>query len=326
MVHRSRRQGQGRHYEKIEHPKPVQEATEKYSGQVKLGPDKIRVENYVAGLPFPKIDADDPDKAVKHMFNYEAAIALDDLDLRNFDADTGAIGDRAPAAGRAPLPDRPLPPPASTSAASTSTRSRRSAEPRAATRYKETLYPMIEPFDLKGVGFTYNRYVDPAKQDDTWLYLPSLRRVRRLSTAQRSDALFGQDTDHDSYGGYAGAHRLDGLEVPRREDRCSASFHAENFPVKWAAGAADFAFDDKWEKRKVWVVEGVSKLPQYAYSKRVLYIDKESYCDRRTPTSTTAPASSGRSGSTTSASARSRSPGGGRSSTTDDTPLPLRRS
>jgi hypothetical protein len=28
--------------------------------------------------------------------------------------------------------------------------------------------------------------------------------VRRLSTAQRSDALFGQDTDVDSYYGYAG--------------------------------------------------------------------------------------------------------------------------
>src|SRR5262249_16811302 len=34
---------------------------------------------------------------------------------------------------------------------------------------------------------------------------------------------------------------------------------------------------DNWEKRKVYVVEGISKLPQYAYSKRVLFIDKESW-------------------------------------------------
>ena len=47
--------------------------------------------------------------------------------------------------------------------------------------------------------------------------------------------------------------------------------------MKWADGAADWAFDGEWEKRKVFVVEGVSKLPQYAYSKRVLYIDKEIY-------------------------------------------------
>src|SRR5438093_591121 len=50
------------------------------------------------------------------------------------------------------------------------------------------LYPVLEPFDLKGVGAVGQRYIDPTKQDDSWLYLPSLRRVRRLSTAQRSAA------------------------------------------------------------------------------------------------------------------------------------------
>src|SRR5439155_504543 len=69
---------------------------------------------------------------------------------------------------------------------------------------QQGLYPILEPFDVKGVGFVSYRYLDAAKQDDAWLYLPALRRVRRLSTAQRSDALFGQDTDVDSYGGYAG--------------------------------------------------------------------------------------------------------------------------
>jgi len=32
-----------------------------------------------------------------------------------------------------------------------------------------------------------------------------------------------------------------------------------------------------WEKRSVHVVEGVSKLPQYAYGKRVIFIDKEAW-------------------------------------------------
>jgi hypothetical protein len=54
-------------------------------------------------------------------------------------------------------------------------------------------------------------------------------------------------------------------------------WHAQNYPAKWATGGADFAFDDVWEKRKVHVVEGVSKLAQYAYSKRVLYIDTETW-------------------------------------------------
>jgi hypothetical protein len=75
---------------------------------------------------------------------------------------------------------------------------------RDSARFKEALYPLIEPLDLKGVGFTFTRYMNHTRHDDTWLYLPQLRRVRRLSSAQRSDALFGQDADADSYEGYQG--------------------------------------------------------------------------------------------------------------------------
>ena len=119
------------------------------------------------------------------------------------------------------------------------------------------------------------RYIDPAKQDDSWLYLPSLRRVRRLSTAQRSDALFGQDTDVDSYYGYAGQVAwMNWTYIGERE--VVGTFHAQHYPVKWD-DKVDWAFDDVWEKRHVWVVEGVSKLPQYAYGKRVIFIDKEAW-------------------------------------------------
>ena len=143
-------------------------------------------------------------------------------------------------------------------------------------RAKSSLHPILEPFDLKGVGETGIRYLSPDRQDDTWLYLPSLRRVRRLSSAQRSDALFGQDTDVDSYGGYAG-------QIPwfdwkfLGEKEILASFHAEQFPVKYCEGGGDFIFCDTWEKRKVYVVEGTPKLPQYAYGKRLIFVDKETY-------------------------------------------------
>src|SRR5713101_5907584 len=47
-------------YKKVELPKLYKEATEKYSGQVKLSADGREIFNYVAGLPFPKIDPNDP--------------------------------------------------------------------------------------------------------------------------------------------------------------------------------------------------------------------------------------------------------------------------
>jgi hypothetical protein len=250
------------------------EATEKYSGQVKLGDGGNRLENYVAGRPFPTIDANDKLAAVKIMHNYDMQFTLDDLDVRNFDADTGPISDDQPLQverhflvdhfrrlayiGRLYVDPKPEIP------------------NKEGFHYKETLHPLIEPFDLKGVGFTYYRYTDPAKQDDSWLYLPTLRRVRRLSTAQRSDALFGQDTDQDSYAGYAGQIAWMDWKLLGQKTMLAA-FHTTAFPVAWAQGAADWAFDGEWEKRRVWVVEGTSKLPQYAYSKRVLYVDADAY-------------------------------------------------
>ncbi|TMA49750.1 MAG: DUF1329 domain-containing protein, partial [Deltaproteobacteria bacterium] len=244
------------------------------SGQVKLAEDGLSVKNFVAGQPFPNIDPKDPRIALKIMWNYEYKFnPTDDLDLRNFDADTGAIANHGPMTverhflldhlrsqfwtGRLfvdPKPDKPNP---------------------NGYRSQLGLYPILEPFDLKGVGAVGQRYIDPAKQDDSWLYLPSLRRVRRLSTAQRSDALFGQDTDVDSYYGYAGQVAwMNWTYIGERE--VVGTFHAQHYPVKWD-DKVDWAFDDVWEKRHVWVVEGVSKLPQYAYGKRVIFIDKESW-------------------------------------------------
>jgi hypothetical protein len=262
-------------YKKIEWDRAYKEATEKYSAQVKLAPDGRSLIGYVAGMPFPNIDSNDPQIALKIMWNYDhKPYVSDDLDLRNFDADTGPVGETSPMqverhflldhlralsyTGRLyvdPKPERPN---------------------SDGVRGKGSQHPILEPFDLKGVGGTTIRYLSPDRQDDTWLYLPSLRRVRRLSSAQRSDALFGQDADADSYGGYAG-------QIPwfewkyLGEKEILASFHSDAFPVKYCDGAGDFIFCDTWEKRKAYVVEGVPKLPQYAYGKRLIFIDKETY-------------------------------------------------
>jgi hypothetical protein len=259
---------------RIEWPAAYKEATEKYASQVRLSSDGLDIENYVAGLPFPNLDSSDPQFALKIMWNYSYNfLTTDDVDSRNFDADTGSIADKGPMTverhflldhfrrlfwtGRLyvePKPEKPNP---------------------NDYRAQQGLYPILEPFDLKGVGALGNRYNDSGKQDDSWLYLPSLRRVRRLSTAQRSDALFGQDTDVDSYYGYAG--HIAWMEWKfLGEKEVLGAFHGENYPVKWNE-KVDWAFDDVWEKRKVYVIEGVSKLPQYAYSKRVIYIDKEAW-------------------------------------------------
>ena len=45
---------------RIEWPRAYKEATEKYSAQVKLAPDGLSVQNFIAGQPFPDLDPKDP--------------------------------------------------------------------------------------------------------------------------------------------------------------------------------------------------------------------------------------------------------------------------
>ena len=241
---------------------------------MKIAPDSTHLIDHVAGLPFTKVDPNDKQAGAKHMFNFNAAIALDDLDLRNFDCDTGALGKNGDPVHverhflidhirRLYFRERVMVDP------------KPEMPSRDGARYKEALYPLIEPFDLKGTGFTLNRYADYTRQDDTWLYLPTLRRVRRLSSAQRSDALCGQDIDVDSYGGYAG-------QIPWfdwkliGEKPMLASLHGKRLPPEPCKKDGGMTFCESWEMRpSVYIIEGRPKVQGYAYSKRLIYVDKE---------------------------------------------------
>ena len=255
-------------------PKAYKEATEKYASQVKLADNGLSLSGHVAGAPFPKIDPADPKIALKVMWNYEYRPypGTDDFVEYDFPAETGSVGNGQPMQieryywiGESrrmyynsrlyvdPKPELPNP---------------------EGIRFKEVLGPLGAPFDLKGIGALAYRYVDASKQDDTWLYVPSLRRVRRLSTAQRSDALFGQDTDADSYWGYNGHIAWSTWKFLGEKDMLGI-LHGESFPQKRCPGEADYMMCDVWEKRRMYVIEGVSKLPQYAYGKRVLFMDTE---------------------------------------------------
>src|SRR5574337_1956122 len=52
-------------YKHIEWDKAYRDATEKYSGQVKLSADGRTISGHVAGLPFPNLDPNDPQIAIK---------------------------------------------------------------------------------------------------------------------------------------------------------------------------------------------------------------------------------------------------------------------
>ncbi len=130
------------------------------------------------------------------------------------------------------------------------------------------------PFDIAGTSFLILRYDDPRKADDSWAYIPSLRRVRRISVEVKSDSLLGTDhTLEDFYGfngrpmehtwEYVGSARI--LAVARSRNTDTIYYG----PNGWAP------LDD-WALREVDVLRMYPGRDNHPYSTKFIYMDRES--------------------------------------------------
>ncbi|MGH7967061.1 MAG: DUF1329 domain-containing protein [Candidatus Binatia bacterium] len=267
-------------YRKVAMPRLYREATEKYAAQVKLSADGKDIFNYVAGVPFPHIDPNDPMAAFKLMWNYEQKPAyIDNIGSEWIAELINAKGElertygsefyrRMMWTGRLytdPKPVVPHNPP---------------------VRYTEQFGPLFIPNDLKGAGVLTFRYLEQDDPDDSYMYLPELRRVRRLSVSNRSDAFWGTDMDLDSLWGFTGKVSYWTFRL-LAEKEILAPVHSGKYGTRevWCAAPdgkvgvkAFLPCNINWEKRPVWVIEGLpSGYSQYGYSKRVFYLDKDVY-------------------------------------------------
>ncbi len=51
----------------------------------------------------------------------------------------------------------------------------------------------LHPADVKGTGFLTYDYDDVAKDDDQWLYLPALKKTKRIASSDKSGSFMGSD-------------------------------------------------------------------------------------------------------------------------------------
>src|SRR5438445_9213487 len=255
-------------------PRAFLDATEKYAAQVKLDDGGRKILNYVAGMPFPTVDRADAVASWKVMWNHEYKPAYSDdvytsWLVENQDEHgviekqlSSDVWRRLRGVGRLYREPKPVIP----------------HDP--ALRYTEQWGPLDSPFDLKGAGFLLYRYMEANRAADSWLYLPVLRRVRRYSTAARSDTLFGTDIDQDSIWGFNSKPEWWDFRL-LAEKEILVPMHAGKYATKdiWCgeSGTESWVPCVNWERRTVWLIEGVPKLPQYAFGKRQLWIDKEVY-------------------------------------------------
>ena len=106
-----------------------------------------------------------------------------------------------------------------------------------------------------------NLYIDPKKEDDMWIYIPSLRRLRRFPTSQRCATLAPTIYTHDDTWMFRGKvtkfnYRLTG------EGKILSIIHQKNIPAIHKKGTVN-AQDEDWEVRDVWIGEQTPKNKSY---------------------------------------------------------------
>jgi hypothetical protein len=268
--------------ERVDWPPPYKDATEKYSGQVRLSDDHRSLVGYVAGQPFPLIDPNDPYAGTKIVWNlvYKPFYS-DDYDLRFYDGDTEYTA-KGPQkgqiayfqighymgydlVGRTEVEPMPIDP-----------------DFRVTSRlWIFGLYPVLAPMEIRGAGFIRWRYASPTRADDTWSIGAGSRRVRRLdesilsSSAASGTAAFSWDPDH--YSGFnAKTEEYDYKMLG--EKNMLATVHAEHSPeVRCATDGGASVCPEAWEMRHMYIVEATPR-PRIVHpidSRTVLYEDSE---------------------------------------------------
>jgi hypothetical protein len=255
------------------------EMTEKYHSQAKIGPDDSLV-GWVTGFPFPQETIDcknDPKAGTKIMWNFQAPGGDGHAHFFYSYWDRGE--------------QLPLYYEGTGQTVRLSHRFEKKYESqgfdtfRGEKRKAAFGADVTAPFDARGISLLTYRYKSSdlpraeARNDDTWVYVPTLRRVRRISTAQRTDAISGTDFTMDDLRSFNGI-------VPQYEWSCLGEqkiISPMNTKVKGYPYEKDHNFgpyglsfaNDRWELRDAWVVRMTPKNADHPYHHKDIYIDKQ---------------------------------------------------
>jgi len=251
-------------------------ATKANEGKAVYNRDTRNVTGWVAGIPFPDVQQDDPDAAEKLIWNHHYGQPTKNLqDFPNFGYlfinDKSGLERRQEWAflryymkGRLGT-DNPV-------------------EGDGSILTKTLLYATY-PNDIRGLGLFTVRYDSP-KLEDSWAYVKSVRRTRRLSGGTWMDPIGGTDQLSDDieifnanpmwYSSYKLLGKRWILAVANAEGEAwnqGAKGNAE-FPVVDLDNAPYWNPKANWEPREVWVVEATTP-PEHPYSKKVMYMDTQ---------------------------------------------------
>lgn len=259
-------------------------------GKVKLGEKSGEIEGFIAGRPFPEEpDMSDPRAGEKLAWNYKYGYnwgdnaAIYPFYWKYKDMNSGKLErtikfnfhflNYMHRVNQDPTPN---------------------ISPNPSGLFRAIYVQALEPFDVKNTQLLIHRYEDDLKRDSAWLYLGFQRRVRRLASGQVTDAFLGSDVMIEDFEGYNG--RINDMEwtfkgaknvlVPfyNHNDMALSDEHKESDGYQFVemAGKGNCFPQITWQLRKVYVLENTPKDSNHPISKRVHYIDAQTFTIPRT--------------------------------------------
>ena len=247
-----------------------------------------KLPEFIVGIPFPVIDPADPDAGQKIMFNkfyYQYGIGSTRAPFRlewigrkrGFERAIEAefcmlVLDSTPAAKKESNPDNEL-----------------------VLSYGRVVHPP----DISGTNVMTWRYRDE-RPDFTHVYVPAIRRLRRMSPGSRSDSYLGSDMCVDDNWGYAGKVGAFDWKVLRKEEQLvpfcegdpirvflndegeweSAQHDRKlglGYEAKGYQGAPWLPLNVVYVKRPTYVLECKAKDRYYNYGTVYLWVDADVY-------------------------------------------------
>lgn len=273
------------------HPNYVK-ATHNNLGKVSLGDKVGQINGFIAGRPFPhEPDMNDPRAGEKLAWNYKygynwgdnAAIYPFYWKYRNMES--GNVERTIKfnfhflnfkhRVNQSPLPD---------------------IQPNPSELFRAIYVQVLKPFDVKNTQLLIQRAEDDMKRDNAWLYLGFQRRVRRLATGQVTDSFLGSDIMIEDFEGYNS--RVSDMKWSFKGTRdvlmpfynhndlqLDTETHVDDpdgYQVVAFGGKGGCYPDITWQLRKVYEVEAEPVDKNHPISKRVFFMDAQTFTIPRT--------------------------------------------
>ena len=248
-------------------PKEFSAATRRYSDQVKLGSNGELV-NYVAGVPFPEVGISDPQAGLKLIWNFywrwlgddyktgggtgEGKIVRHVIEKNGAERRADVIHHSIKTRGRVHLDNKPVLP-----------------------GYEHIDWMQLRadeyPRDTAGTTTLEIRYADPKREDDLYIYVPSIRRVRRAAPTQRCATIAPSEFNFDDINNFSAKISDFNYRLLGRVKMLGNLFQ-ERVPFERKTG--DYLpLKEGWEIVDAYGVEITPKNPAYCYPRKNVFLD-----------------------------------------------------